>query len=1456
MYSLHTTAQLTADFSIDKKGGCAPLAVIFTNNSTGATSNAIYSWDFGNGNTSAIASPGAIYNSEKTYNITLTVKDGSLTSTKTKQVTVYAPPLVDFTVSPIKGCLPVTVNFTASAAGNANTYTWDFGDGNTQQDYNPTPSHTYTVPQTATVSLTVSNSYGCSNTLQKDNLIKILPPISAAFSASQLILCRVTDAVQFTNSSYGPGTLTYLWDFGDGTTSTQTAPSHVFNKRGNYTVALTVTSSEGCTNTSSQNGSINVANFTSDFTVPTLTCLNAYVSFTNISTPSPSNSSWYVDGVNNYYNYYGNFNYSFPATGPTVVKLVNTFGTCVDSVSKTLTVNQIPDLKGFVATTNGRCGSPILYNFSDTTIGAVKWEWDFDNYNNTVQATDQSPSYTYTLDGGYSSWLRVTNAAGCTAQVYKYISIVREYVTISAQGTRAKCGPYSLSFTSTSTVPIATYNWNFGDGGTSDLAEPTHLFSSPGSWNITLSYKTGSGCTGTVSYGSAEVNIQPKAAFTVANTTVCGNTPVTFLVTPYPGEDNYTWDFGDGFGYTNSNSSHQYTYDSTYSVSLIVFNRGGCSDTMTRKAYIKVVPPFPHIGTATNTCDGTRGLVTFTQDSKKAQTWTWDFGDGTSKLLNVDNPQITHPYLATGTYKVVLTTTNGQCSVRDSLISNRIVHVLLKQSPLLAGNATQVCNQGSIHIQINNLQNNPVHYTYDNDYNIDQLQNDDGSAATGVFTTKDNDPTSYYWLTNYQGTANNFSVGHNGLRVILRSAGFNCLDTTNTIPVKVNGSNAGITVLTDNVCFKLPVVLKDASTTNNKIVSWTWNFGDGTSQTTSQSGTASHIYSYPSIYNVSLTITDAQGCSTSTSSATQTVSVNGPKAAFYPSINYTYITLPVNFYNNTNNYNSYNTTYKWFFGDGSSSTDYSPSHTYNLPGQYPVTLIALNPLTGCADTTSQVITVNNFEPAFTTSSMFLTGNACPPILVKMQNKSSNYTSVKWDFGDGTTADNLNYPSHIYEKAGKYIITLYVYGYDGLSGTFTDSVIIKLPNATLSVNTKEGCIGLTPTFKATVQNTSSYLWDYGDGTIITNTLTTTTHQYNQPGLYLPLLMLNDLNGCSSIASLTDTINVHPNPTVTLTPQDPRICRGQSVTITASGGYTYSWSPTTGLSNALIANPSANPIVTTSYIVTAKDNFGCSNTGNQKITVVQPIKISVSPNNNVCMGKSMQLNVSGATFYKWIATTTGLSDTQISNPIATPQTTTTYTVTGTEEYHCFTDTANITITVLPLPTVSILPVPETLLGASVPLNIINSPDVVQWNWSPAASLSCSTCAMPVATPIAQTTYSVTVTNNNGCQATAAVLIKLQCEENRVFTPAAFSPNGDGKNDVFSIMGISRVKHLIIYSRWGKPIYERSNFIASDRSTGWDGTYKGEPQAAGTYAYYAEMECPQGGSFTKAGTVTLVR
>ncbi|HTE10186.1 MAG TPA: PKD domain-containing protein, partial [Chitinophagaceae bacterium] len=902
-----------------------------------------------------------------------------------------------------------------------------------------------------------------------------------------------------------------------------------------------------------------------------------------------------------------------------------------------------------------------------------------------------------------------------------------------------------------------------------------------------------------------------------------------------------------GYTYYTTSIAHQYNYDSTYSVTLIVVNQGNCSDTLTKKDYIKVLPPFPKITGAVNTCNGTRGLVSFTQASQKANGWTWDFGDGNTTTLNTDQPGITHTYTKTGTYKTVLITTNAQCTVRDSITT----YVLLKQHPVFSTDKTEICAGQRFGFQVNNVEYNPTPYNYSNNYNYVKWEYSDGTVFNGSYYNYD------YWTSNIGGSAVSYNASTNNIRVIFRSENFLCDDTTNFVAIKFKGASAGFKVIADKQCWRQPVVFSDTSKAigSSKITRWDWSFGDGGTQSfTEGGGTVSHLYNNPGSYYVTLQVTDEGGC-VSASSSSKYIEVNGPKAAFTASSNSITITLPVYFYNNTNNYNSYNTQYKWDFGDGSTATDFSPSHSYANPGQYSVRLVAVNPVSLCTDTSYQSITVLNFKPAFSLTSSIITGK-CPPALVRFSNNSINYTSVKWDFGDGITADNLNYPSHVYEKPGKYIVTLYVYGVSGLKATYTDSVIIKQPAATISTDTAEICKGGKVNLDAIATNASSYLWDFGDGSLLTTVDSIAAHTYNAAGIYKPAIMVTDASGCAALTPLSGTINVHPDPVVAFSPAQPLVCKGSTVQINATGGAVYEWTPATGLSDPAIASPYASPATNTMYTVTVKDNIGCSAVSSVNVTVGQPFAMKASPDTSVCFGKAVPLVVSGANAYKWINNTLGLSSAQSASPFASPVITTVYTVTGTDQYNCFTDTAQITVKVLPLPAVNAGQDIEVTGATPVQLSAISDNDIIQWNWSPAVYLNCTNCASPITTAMAETAYTVTVKNKNGCTASDTMVVKLFCDQDKVRIPNAFTPNKDNSNDVFMIKGISLVKHLVIFDRWGERVFERNNFIAGDRSNCWDGNYKGNPASAGSYVYFVEMQCSTGGVFAMKGSVLLIR
>jgi len=243
-------AQVSADFTANATSGCSPLTVQFAQQATGGATT--FQWDFGNGNTSNLPNPGVIYVNPGTYTVTLTVSDGTdnATETKTGYITVFADPTADFDLNPMGGCAPLTVtpnDLSVPGDGNIVDWTWDFGDGTVLTG--PNPAHTYTVPGTYDVSLSVTDANGCRDDQLRPDLVSVTDGPSATVDFTLPTLCQLPYTVDFTANVTGTGPFAYVWNFGDGGSSTQANPSHSYAAPGTYTVELVVSDAGGCATT-------------------------------------------------------------------------------------------------------------------------------------------------------------------------------------------------------------------------------------------------------------------------------------------------------------------------------------------------------------------------------------------------------------------------------------------------------------------------------------------------------------------------------------------------------------------------------------------------------------------------------------------------------------------------------------------------------------------------------------------------------------------------------------------------------------------------------------------------------------------------------------------------------------------------------------------------------------------------------------------------------------------------------------------------------------------------------------------------------------------------------------------------------------------------------------------------------------------------------------------------------
>lgn len=338
---------------MSKTGGCSPLNVAFTNLSN-ASATATYAWDFGNGNSSTLKNPSAIYLDTKVYTVTLTVTDGAQTATKTRTVTVYKKPVVNFTTPKPFVCLPdgVTFNSTATAGdGSISTQHWDFGDGFTQNGFGTGIFHNYANAMIPAVTLTVTNSFGCVASTTKTNLVEVLPEVKPLFTVDKTLLCSLDSTIKLTNNSTGPGVLQYRWEFGDGNTSTLKDPVHRYTRKGVFNVRLTVTNEKGCSVTSAGQ-QVNAAYFQTDFSTQLL-CRQA--NFTGTSYLYPSASLWQFGNGSNGFGW-SNATHTYATAGAYNVTLINTYNNvCKDTVTKTINVQDLVSFNSAVSGPSAVC---------------------------------------------------------------------------------------------------------------------------------------------------------------------------------------------------------------------------------------------------------------------------------------------------------------------------------------------------------------------------------------------------------------------------------------------------------------------------------------------------------------------------------------------------------------------------------------------------------------------------------------------------------------------------------------------------------------------------------------------------------------------------------------------------------------------------------------------------------------------------------------------------------------------------------------------------------------------------------------------------------------------------------------------------------------------------------------------------------------------------------------------
>jgi gliding motility-associated-like protein len=583
-------------------------------------------------------------------------------------------------------CVGNSTQFTDNSTTTSGTITgwaWDFGDpasagNNTSALQNP--SHTFTTSGTFNVTLVTTSSTGCSNTIVIPVTVAALPTPSFTYTQN----CG-TNVLNFTNTSTvaAPSTITSSsWNFGDpasgpANTSTVTNPTHTFSGLGVYTVTLIITTSDGCSQTITQQVTVS-NNATAAFTATTV-CSNSPMQFTNNSL----NASTYlwdfgVTAITTDTSSQTNPSYTYTSGGVYTVTLIASPGPCADTTTLIVNVNAGPQVT-FTAPAVCIGAATTFTDQSTVSTGTITgWHWDYGVASLTNDTSNlQNPTYTYTTAGTYNVTLTCTSSNGCTTST-------TIPVTVSALPTAnftasAACQGQATTLTDTSTPgsgSITSWQWNFGDASpNSALQNPSHTYNNDSTFTATLIVTNTAGCTDTVQL-PVVVSSVPVSAFTADTLAGCPLLCVNFsdLSTINSGTITaWSWDFGDNTPSSSlQNPSHCFAVSGTYDITLVTTATGGCTNSLTIQNMITVnLVPHANFTASPQPTTVLSPTVYFTDLSTGNPTaWSWNFGDLTTVTdsSNLQNPQYTYSAETGNTYQVTLEVANQYGCVDDTTI--------------------------------------------------------------------------------------------------------------------------------------------------------------------------------------------------------------------------------------------------------------------------------------------------------------------------------------------------------------------------------------------------------------------------------------------------------------------------------------------------------------------------------------------------------------------------------------------------------------------------------------------------------------------------------------------------------------------------------------------------------------------------------------------------------------------
>lgn len=1435
----------TANFSITQPlSDCAVKTVSLVNSSSGPSPIVSWNWVYGDGGANTFAS-GAThsygYTTPGSYTVTLLVVDANgCDSQKTLgTINVINSPTAVIASNPslLVGCLSTfSAAFSASNSLGGNlTYNWNFGNGQTSTVASPPPV-TYTSQSNQYIVTLTVTTQGCSHSTS--TFVTVSPATLSVTATPTVCLNAPFTTTVLSNQPFS------LWNFGGPLFAFSTpAPNNPtisvpgFNTPGTHTVTVSAGQSPCIANPVTFTVFVETVTVNITSSTPTVSCASPFpISYTPQTTPNVNSYSWTAVSPGSVITTYTTPILNYLATGGST----NSFAVFVRPLTPTVSI---------IVTSNNGCKAT-------STLVLHKIERP-------------------------AAWFNMSKMQGCA--------------------------PLSVTLYDSSIVynscPITSYTWNNGaspptivtgtlplpPASNTNIPNQTFTYTSPGTYSPFLIIQTasnftnvGAGCTDISFLGTVTVVNPPNISFAAPSGTYCHNQPVQIVNTSPDINLVQHWHVSSDNGFfsgcvSDPNPSWKFTNTGTFNFTLTGYDHD-CASSVTGGT-VTINGPIGRTRYET-TCVGNRYQVSFESAIEASSSATLNFGDGSS-ITYTGNPNpaaitgytSTHTYTASGNYTASLVCANlvSGCSPYTQTF---VVTVRNSQASMV--NSPTVCLGFPI-----------------------------GFSGTGSIDVEVGCSRGYLWYvdglppveTTTPGFAANLqTVGIHTISLVVKDIN-GCMATASTT-VRVSEAVPQFSLSTNSMCVNTGsvVITNQTATLPDAIAQYNWTFGDGSSSVTAASTISPHSYSIAGVpstqYLITLTVTNVLGCKASIS---KPISIVKPGVFFTtqpsvfcvplggsssvtlsPQIPYASYTIDYGAGNGTTTVNG-----------GSSAYSYTTAGTYAIP-------ITVSDNAGCVNSNTFFVTgVQTPTADFVFSSPNSTGgnNICSGQIVTFTNTTQpQLFSPIWNLGSGIVPSTNSIVSLFYASQTNSTVLITLTVNTGAPAFCTSaaqkSFTIYSYDADFLMSDSIVCNGNSLTFSFTPQTygLGAWLWSFGDASstttlqasstpttpishVYTNYTATAAGYASVSLIYwsgemacreakeklikvekvLPAFKINNgilLNDTMHCLRLPDVFNDFSSVNSDTLFLQWRFGNGSTSTV-KTPTYTY---PAAGTYTAILI---------------ATNEHTCSDTASRIITIYPlPTAIIIPDKDGYCPNKYFSFQVIGSEG----VTTVTMSPASAFSPSAIYTTsaniaavqaslagTGSFTTVVSDNNNCVSDPVDTSFVIVQ-PPVPVIWDTAVVVGEPVPI-LLSIPSDVTYTWSPIVQdLSCLACLNPISTSTVVIKYTLIMEDKLRCSQVISTYSILILPLTSVDLPTAFTPNGDGINDVIYAdgWGILDLIYLRIYNRWGQLLFE-----TSELSEGWDGTFEGKAQNMDTYIYQVSVQTYiDAEPLTKSSTFKLIR